>query len=59
MLDKETDPRRLSLVHLSFERKLEIIVEMQRRENAIREAVGRPTRPVWELICSHPDEKQS
>ena len=45
--DKELT--RLELARLPIEEKLGLIAIMQRRANAVRAAVGRPTKPEWPL----------
>ena len=39
--------RRTKLARLPIERKLEILLELQRTVNEIARAVGRPTKPEW------------
>ncbi|KAA0253171.1 MAG: hypothetical protein EDX89_15295 [Acidobacteria bacterium] len=39
--------RRLELARLPIERKLGILLVLQRMANDVRRAAGRPTRPEW------------
>lgn len=41
--------RRLELARLPIERKIALVVELQRLENDIREKTGRPPRREWIL----------
>jgi hypothetical protein len=39
--------RRMELARLPIERKLEILLDLQRTVNEIARAAGRPTNPEW------------
>lgn len=48
----EKQRRRQELAQLTVERKYEILLLLQRRENEIRQETGRPRKPEWPSLGS-------
>mgnify|MGYP000240138121 CR=1 FL=1 len=48
-LEKQKLAHRVKLANLPFEKKIKIIVELQKIDNALARAAGRKTGKVWEI----------
>jgi hypothetical protein len=48
-IEKSKHKHRVELANLPFEKKVEIIVELQKIDNALAKAAGRKPKKVWKI----------